>query len=322
MTIVAGIDEAGYGPRLGPLVSSAASYRLEDDSRGAGELWDVLDEVVARPGRKLGERLAVGDSKKLYSSSTGLGVLERSLLAFLAASGCAARTPEDLVALLLSDRCRESLKAHPWYAERGERLPLDACGDHTAGLAARLCECCAKQGVLVLPFRSRLLAEGEFNRRIEFFDNKATVLIGLVIELLKELRAEAGSEVLSIYVDRLGGRTDYSGVLGGAFPGAFVWEEERTSERQAYVLEGLSGPTRVEFRTKADSTCFPVALASMTSKYLREVFMRRFNAYWSELDPQIPSTSGYYADSGSFLEAVAELRERMGIGDGELVRSR
>jgi len=322
VTVVAGIDEAGYGPRLGPLVSSAASYRLDVESGGADELWDLLEGVVGRPGRGLGERLAVGDSKKLYSGATGLDALEGSLLAFLAASGCAAATPEELAGELLSDRCRDSLTAHPWYRARGEGLPLSGSQDRTAAMAARLCECCARKGVLIRPFRSRLLAEGEFNRRVELLDNKATVLIGLVIELLRELRTGAGSDALSVFVDRLGGRTDYSGVLSGAFPGAFVWEQERSAQCQAYVIEGLAGPTRVEFRTRADSSCFPVALASMTSKYLREIFMRRFNAYWVDLDPQIPTTSGYYADAGSFLEAASALRRRMGIEDGDLVRSR
>ncbi len=78
----------------------------------------------------------------------------------------------------------------------------------------------------------------------------------------------------------------------------------------------------MEFRVKADRDCFPVALASMTSKYLREIFMRRFNAYWKDIDPQVPATSGYWVDAGRFLEATRAHRERMKIADGQLVRCR
>jgi hypothetical protein len=322
LTIVAGIDEAGYGPRLGPLVSSAFAYRIEGVSQGPGELWELLSDVVARPGRKVRNRLAVGDSKKLFSQASGIGKLERSLLALLAAAGTVGERPEDLTAALLSPRCRDSLAVHPWYASRGERLPLSTCGDETAGLAARLCCSCESKGVQLLKFISRLLAEGEYNRRVELLDNKATVLLGLVLELLRELRSLAGEESLVVYIDRLGGRTDYSGALGAAFPGCFLWEQERSVQRQAYTLEGLSGPTRIEFRTKADTDCFPVAVASMTSKYLRELFMRRFNAFWQEIDPQIPSTSGYHADAGTFLAAISEHRDQMGISEASLVRSR
>jgi hypothetical protein len=322
VTLVAGIDEAGYGPRLGPLVVSAAAYRLEGESAGPGELWDSLDAVVARPGRRGTDKALVGDSKKIYSSATGLERLERSLLALLTAAGCPLADPEELAGEVLSEGCLTSLRSHPWYRSRGERLPLEACPRATADLAGRLGACCAQAGIELLAPRVRLLAEGEFNRRVELVDNKATVLVGLVIELLKELRGAAGEEALKLYVDRLGGRTDYSGILQGAFPGAFVWEEEKTAKRQSYRLEGLAGPTGIEFRTKADRDCFPVALASMCSKYLREVLMRRFNSFWREVDSQIPATSGYYADSGPFLEAVREHCGRMGIEDQDLIRSR
>ncbi len=319
MTVLAGIDEAGYGPRLGPLVSSATAFRLPGDRCGPGDLWETLSECVARPGRAARGRLAVGDSKALYAGGD-ISRLERSLLAFLAAAGLTAGGAEELCAGLLSDNCRDSLAAHPWYADRGERLPLAAPEDDKT--AARLRGCCAESGVEVLGVRSRLLAEGEFNRRVERLGNKASVLLELVAELLAEARTAAGGEELAIYVDRLGGRTDYRPLLAAAFPAAFIWEVERGAERQAYRLDGLAGPTRVQFRVKADGDCFPVALASMTSKYLREVFMRRFNAYWREIDPQVPATSGYWADAGRFLEAPRAHRRRLEISDGDLVRCR
>ncbi len=215
MTVVAGIDEAGYGPRLGPLVSSAAAFRLPGEDAGPGDLWKALSECVAKPGRGVRGRLAVGDSKALYSRGD-ISKLERSLLAFFAASGLNAADPGELCAGLLSDACRESLAAHPWYADRGERLPLAAPQDDE--MAARLESCCAESGVEVLSVASRLLAEGEFNRRVGRLGNKASVLLELVAELLAGLRVAAGDDSLAVYVDRLGGRTAYRPLLAAAFP--------------------------------------------------------------------------------------------------------
>ena len=37
---------------------------------------------------------------------------------------------------------------------------------------------------------------------------------------------------------------------------------------------------------------------------------------------EIPTTSGYHADAGPFLEAARPHRERLSIPDGELIRCR
>ena len=60
--IVAGIDEAGYGPLLGPLVVSAALFRVPSDDDL--DLWDALSPVVSRA--PVDGAVPVNDSKKLY----------------------------------------------------------------------------------------------------------------------------------------------------------------------------------------------------------------------------------------------------------------
>ena len=57
------------------------------------------------------------------------------------------------------------------------------------------------------------------------------------------------------------------------------------------------------FQTKAEQH-LPVALASMVSKYLRELAMIEFNAHWSDRVPGIKPTMGYPVDATRFLEDI------------------
>ena len=52
--IIAGIDEAGLGPRLGPLVTAVAAFRAHCEARGLEHYWTVLDRHDLRP-REFGD---------------------------------------------------------------------------------------------------------------------------------------------------------------------------------------------------------------------------------------------------------------------------
>ncbi|HVS72569.1 MAG TPA: hypothetical protein VHQ47_15035, partial [Phycisphaerae bacterium] len=87
--IVAGIDEAGYGPLLGPLVVSAAGFELagvaldvEAELGGAGCLWKLLKGAVAKKAPAKKGRVLVADSKIVHAQAEGVRLLERGVLAF------------------------------------------------------------------------------------------------------------------------------------------------------------------------------------------------------------------------------------------------
>ena len=63
-----GIDEAGYGPNLGPLVMTAVIAIAPDDR--PPDLWADLASTVARAGGDP-DKLWVDDSKKLYRPGLG-----------------------------------------------------------------------------------------------------------------------------------------------------------------------------------------------------------------------------------------------------------
>jgi ribonuclease HII len=66
----------------------------------------------------------------------------------------------------------------------------------------------------------------------------------------------------------------------------------------------------------------PVALASMFSKYVRELYMEIFNRWWKPHAPHVKRTAGYAADAKRWLKETAEVRAKLGIPDEALVRQK
>lgn len=320
MPLVVGIDEAGYGPLLGPLVIGATLWR-GSPAAVAADGWALLADGVCRSTAGGAGRLPVGDSKRLFDRKRGLATLERTVLAFVQAVGRRCGTVRELLTDLCSGTGLEDT-ACPWYRDLDAPLPRDPARSACGGAAARLTRAMQAAGLVCCGLRADVVPEDGFNRRVHQTRNKAALPMEAVLRLIAWAGARCGPQDLYVRVDRLGGRADYRRALLQAFPDRHVHELAVGPECSRYRLATPTSDWHVEFAVEAEQRHLPVALASMLAKYVRELLMERFNAFWGALRPGVQPTAGYYTDARRFLKDIGPVVERGGIRPEVFVRQR
>jgi hypothetical protein len=324
-----GIDEAGLGPSLGPLVVAGASFRAE--GAGAGDAPFELDlrrrlaGVLVAPGRPAKGRLVVGDSKAIYGPTHDLAALEAPVLAFAACRGGASgRPPATLDELLVAAGVDPAERASlPWYAGAAPRLPIaadeGAVEEATAGLRTGL----AEAGVEFAGFAADVVPEARLNALFARTPNKSDVLFARSADVLDRLTAlRREGETFGAVLDRQGGRRFYLGPLTARWPQRFSWAVQETPVVSRYRVRLGDAEAEVRFVVEGDAEAPETGLASMLAKYLREAFMGIWNAYFAGVCPDVPRTAGYALDARRWLDDTRIARSAAGIPDERLVRVR
>jgi len=321
MVYVIGTDEAGYGPNLGPLVVSATLWQAPDDW-GDADWYELLSDAVCREGRpKMNPaRVPIADSKALYKPGGSLRNLEGGVLACLRLVGLRPGHWRAAWETLAAEDAA-GLDRDPWFRDFQLALPLAHDPDSLDRLAETLLHALERAGVRLLAMRSVAVRPEPFNAWLDRLGNKATVLSTLTMELVKAVLPPADGQAALVVCDKHGGRQRYAALLQTVFPDDLVAILQESAVRSVY--RGGPARARVEFRFLEKAERFlPVALASMTSKYLRELAMLAWNAFWQQQVPGLRPTAGYPQDAVRFKKEIEACQQRLGIPDRRIWRNR
>jgi hypothetical protein len=303
-----GIDEAGYGPNLGPLVQVCVGFLLpEDDPSG----WKTFAPIARRVGEPADDRLVIDDSKKVYASG-GFAALERTV--------SAVTTAPDLDTLAGPHARGEfTLGGEAWY-RGGQSLPMAINAAEREALHEkwRSRPWPTDAGAFVL--RPELTATPRFNELVTRHGSKSAVVLDRIMSLMRTSLAEAihplsgeADRPVRFLCDKLGGRHFYGPFLQEVFPDGWPVAEVESPEESRYRILHLKREVTVSFMPRADAASVTVALASMVAKYLREVCMRQFNAFWQSHGPGLAPTAGYPVDAKRFYAEIEPAMARLGM---------
>jgi hypothetical protein len=209
--ILAGVDEAGYGPLLGPLVVGCCAFEVEtaDGEEQIPCVWKRLGKLVSKKKSASGKKLHINDSKLVYSPADGVKELERSVLAVLCAIADGREVPAGLEALLgyLAGHVVPELKSYPWYGVGSEeRFPIEQEGLPIKLMANALRAQMIRSGAICVHLQARVVLERQFNQQLAATRNKASVLFSTSAIHLDYLLRTFGHKPMTIVCDQQGGR--------------------------------------------------------------------------------------------------------------------
>lgn len=275
----AGIDEAGYGPTLGPLAIGSAV--VEGDS--------TVD--LARAFAETGVR----DSKELHNPKN-LAPLESVALPAIAwLTGFMPDTAADVFAVLGEDpSIRHGI---PWMESAAQlRLPV-AAATLTPWIIPDLVPR-GLSGALIQPRAYNAFLRARTGNKADLEWHRIGGLISQV---------HRAGEPQQTVVDRLGGRKFYRDVLQGCFPETLVLVVDESPTASRYLVpHTLHAGHVIGFHVGGEGISPLTAIASCVAKYARELHMMLLNQYWSGRMPWLKPTAGYPEDAKRWLHQVGE----------------
>ncbi len=335
--LLIGIDEAGYGPNLGPLVIGCSTWLLESDDRPtkkvATELEVLLDQMKpafqSKPIRSTGKHIPLGDSKVLHSKAAQVDSLWSGVHFWLQRIGMSTKSDHELIRAVAPEFLLDKKRAQPWYQfSKSNNSSAQGCPPEPFDFSTEtrtLAEQSLKNLKLhLVGLSAKIIDEASFNRGVEQFGNKAGLLsyesLALAMKSIERFGvapgAGAGSDEdvegleyqelrsIHVYCDKHGGRNRYLAPLMQVMPEQLFQVERESATRSDYQSTWNGNiPLQWTFVAKGDRL-LGSALASMLAKLIREKMMDRFNAYWKSHFPDISPTAGYPVDALRFRAEI------------------
>ena len=324
MAFKIGTDEAGYGPNLGPLVVTGTLWKTQacDD-----DLYQLLAPCVADqpPGRNNpdAQSIAIADSKVVYRSKS-IRHLEKSVLTTLSlVSGTVPRTLRELTRLVKRDVADSFFEEIFWLANGAKEkveLPIECSVDDIASAADHFLTQCESSDVSLLAIDTEIVLPEDFNDSIASQGNKANVLSGRTMEVVQRLLSQCDGDVL-VDCDKHGGRSRYQHLIEQYLTDSPVEIAKESAGQSAYHWSDDGLEAQIRFTARGEGE-LAVALASMVSKYVREVYMRAWNGYWIGHQADLKPTKGYPEDAKRFRIDIEQTQKRLGIRHEQFWRCR
>ena len=330
MALLIGMDEAGYGPNLGPLVIGATAWEVPGDPRKV-DLWKLFSGVVEQTAPENASHIQIADSKQVFSPATGLKNLEAGVFSALAvwrsmansddrpgSNGESRRYPRASVTSFGTWRFVRRMSS---TANRGLPGPIIRSKlRQMAHLPKAGSTAVAVTGFACGPSVPTSCSTRRFNEETRRNDSKGRALSEMSMHFLRHVWQTCegdGHDSALILADKHGGRNRYHEFLPIVFGDRFIRCHKESMEQSRYRV----GQAEIRFETKSERH-LPVALASMVSKYLRELAMILFNRFWTERQAGLKKTAGYPTDALRFKADIAATQKQLGIDDEILWRER
>lgn len=330
-----GTDEAGYGPNLGPLSVSASLW-----SADFPRCDDPLSLLNLRGGACFSQshRIQICDSKKLYHSGR-IFPLERSFFYAFEKGNVQEKTLRlsnrtelstnpfsfdwlRLVQSLSISPDSEIFYSPPWEQEVAFSLPLtqtDYWQDEFQSDYDDTEQILEGEGISLQKIVNRRIQPQEYNLLVDSLGLKSEVLAQATMHtasaLLTPLIADERTEKnIFLCCDKLGGRNRYGDLLARFFPEMMFQIVTESRDVSRYIFPLSNGSVTILFQAKGESN-LPSAMASIVSKYVREISMKSFNEYWQRRIPDLEPTAGYPVDAKRFREETQIERQNLGVDD-------
>lgn len=198
----------------------------------------------------------------------------------------------------------------PWHGEVDVPVPLACKRERVEEAALRLRAGLREAEIELVAVCSRVVFPEEFNAEVDRHGNKSTLLTQETLRLVRAMldRCEAGA--VSIACDKHGGRNSYAPALQEHVVDGVVQVLYESRGDSSYRWTEAERKVEISFRPRSE-TRLPAALASMTSKYVREATMRAWNEFWKRHLPEIRPTAGYPVDAARFRRDIGATAQKL-----------
>ena len=297
-----GLDENGLGPRLGPLIVTAAHATLNE--QGAARFTRALPKSI---------RADLDDSKALVSCHNYSLAEAWARVVVRRQSGVDAPSPEALLQKLAGDSVAELLPLCPpstskqcWF-KGGETFVSDE--EQCARVEQHLHKL-EQLGIHLETVRSEVICTGKLNALKQQGIHRFSADLHAMERLILRLQHDAAAPVEAV-CGKVGGIGKYEPFFG-PLAGRLHTALEEGQAKSSYYFPGIG---MIHFVRDADASDPLVMLASLVGKYLRELLMGRIARFYrDQVEEDYQTPSGYHDPvTAQFVEQTAGYRKKLKI---------